>query len=98
MNSEFERCLKRNKIREFSRGRFLVKKELKTAKSDLERARSSFTDKDYKWATIQCYFSMFHSARSLLYAKGYREKSHHCLIIAMRALYAEKKLLSIYLV
>jgi uncharacterized protein (UPF0332 family) len=41
---------------------------------------------------------MFHSARALLYAKNYREKSHYCLIVAMRALYAEKKLLPVTLI
>lgn len=36
---------------------------------------------------------MFHSVRALLYAKNYHEKSHYCLIVALRALYADKKLL-----
>jgi uncharacterized protein (UPF0332 family) len=98
MNSEFEDCLKRGKIKKFSRGKSLVKKELGTAKSDIERAKVSFKDGDYKWTTIQCYYSMFHSARALLYARDYRERSHHCLIIAIRALYVEKKLLPLYLV
>lgn len=41
---------------------------------------------------------MFHSARALLYAKNYREKSHYCLIISLRALYVEQKLLPVTLV
>ena len=36
---------------------------------------------------------MFHSARALLYSKNYRERSHYCLIMALRALYVDKKLL-----
>jgi len=36
---------------------------------------------------------MFHSARALLYARDYREKSHYCLIVALRHLYVDKKLL-----
>jgi len=36
---------------------------------------------------------MFHSARALLFAKNYREHSHYCLIVAMRALYVETRLL-----
>ena len=41
---------------------------------------------------------MFHSARALLYAKNYREKSHYCLIISLRALYVEQRLLPVTLV
>lgn len=41
---------------------------------------------------------MFHSARALLYAKSYREKSHQCLIEAIRAIYLKKGLLDYTLV
>ena len=56
MNPEFEQCLKKNKIREFSRGEALLTKTLGTAQRDLERAEKTFNDKDYKWATIQAYY------------------------------------------
>lgn len=98
MDSEFENCLKRGKIRVFSRGKALVDKELSTARSDLEEAQESLTRAKYKWSTIQCYYSMFHSARALIYDKNYRERSHYCLMVAMRALYMETKQLSFSLV
>lgn len=92
-NLNFSDCLKAGKIRKFSRGRELVQKELKSAKFDLTTARVSFKNKNYKWASIQTYYSMFHSARALLYDKNYREKSHYCLIEAIRFLYiAEGKI------
>ncbi len=94
MNSEFQGCLKRKKIQDFSRGKSLVEKELKTAEQDLLSAKTSFGNKNYKWTTVQSYYAMFHCARALLYSKNYREKSHHCLIIALRALYVDKNLLS----
>jgi len=98
MNPEFKKCLKNQKIKVFSRGKTLTNKELKVAASDLEQAKISLKGNNYKWATIQCYYSMFHSARALLYVKNYRERSHHCLIVAIRELYVEKKLLSFYLI
>lgn len=94
MNSEFQECLQKGKIQEFSRGKSLAQKELDTAKKDFVDALDSFKRTKYKWATIQFYYSMFHSARALLYAKNYRERSHYCLIIALRSLYVDKKLLS----
>ena len=94
----FEDCLKKGKIREFSRGKVLVKKELESAMFDLQVAEESLRGKNYKWATIQTYYSMFHSARALLYIKNYREKSHYCLIEALRALYVEKGLVGYWLI
>lgn len=93
MNAEFKECLKRRRIQEFSGGKSLVGKELKIAAKDLKEAKETFDRKQYKWSTIQSYYSMFHSARALLYIRDYRERSHYCLIVALRALYVEKQLL-----
>jgi uncharacterized protein (UPF0332 family) len=93
MSSEFQKALDKKKILKFPKGKSLVKKELKAAKDDLEEAQDRFKKKKYKYATITAYYSMFHSARALLYAKGYREKSHYWLIVAMQTLYVEKGLL-----
>ena len=90
MSLEYDECLKRGKIKPFSRGITLAPKELEAAVSDLERAKKTYKDGDYKWATIQIYYSMFHSARTLLYAKNLREHSHYCLIAAIKTLYVEK--------
>ncbi len=93
MNADFEECLRRKRIWEFSRGKSLVEKELKTAEKDLADGKEGLQREKYKWSTVQAYYSMFHSARALLYAKNYREKSHYCLIVALRAFYVDKKLL-----
>ena len=91
MTREHDECIKRGKIKPFSRGITLAPKELETAKADLETARKTYKEDDFKWATIQIYYSMFHSARALLYAKNLREHSHYCLIAAIKALYVETK-------
>jgi uncharacterized protein (UPF0332 family) len=44
----------------------------------------------FKWATIQAYYSMFHSSRALLFSKGYREKSHFALLLALRELFSKE--------
>ncbi len=43
------------------------------------------------------FYSMFHSARALLYFKNFNEKSHYCLIEAIRTLYVEKKIIPVIL-
>lgn len=93
LDLEFEKCLKLGKIRTFSRGKILAVKELKTAQSDLKSAKSTFGQGNYKWATIQCYYSMFHSGRALLYAVNFREKSHLLLNKAKEFLQQTKNLL-----
>ena len=94
----FEQCLKSGKIKEFSQGKALVQKELQTAGQDLIDGKEGFERKKYKWTTIQSYYVMFHAARALLYAKNYREKSHYCLIIALRHFYVETGKLPVYFI
>ena len=94
---EFRECLAKGKIKEFSSAKKLVSKELKTSLNDMDTALKSLESGNYKWATIQGYYAMFHSARALLYSKGYREKSHYCLIVALRALFVLEGLLPLSL-
>jgi len=77
-----ERKIIRSRI---SRG--MVLKELEASKNDLGAARKSRDEEDYKWATVQAYYSIFHAAKALLYSKGFREKSHRGLLAALRQLY-----------
>ena len=90
MNQEFKQCLENKKIIPFERGKELVKKEFSTGESDLLDAKAGFQDKRYKWSTIQAYYAMFHASRALVYSKGYREKSHYCLSVALRTLFVEE--------
>jgi len=46
MTLGYDECLKRGKIKPFSRGRALAAKELKTAASDLDRAEKTYKDND----------------------------------------------------
>ena len=98
MSQEFKKCLERGRIKNFSPGPGLAKKELKLAEEDLKTATKSAKENNYKWSIIQSYYSMFHSARALLYLKKYREKSHYCLIESIRALYVKTGELNVSLI
>jgi len=97
-DTDFKDCLKRGKIKKFSKAKSLIPKELDSAKSDLKTAKDSLKRKNYKWATVQAYYSMFHTARTLIYSKGYREHSHYCLIVSLKTLFLSEKLLDVRLV
>ncbi|MCX5994197.1 MAG: HEPN domain-containing protein [Chloroflexi bacterium] len=92
MSSEYEECIQKGKIKPFSRGRSLVSKEMETSLADLKSAEKTFADGNYKWATIQVYYAMFHAARALLYSNNMRERSHYCLVVAIKELFVDKKL------
>jgi len=89
MRAEFRACLRRKDIVPFSAAPSLVPKELGQADYDLQAAKKSCDGGEFKWATIQAYYAMFHAARALLYTKGYREKSHYCLSVAFLELYVD---------
>lgn len=86
MKYQFEECLERGKIVRISSDPELIMKELHEAGADLLAAEHSLAGKNDKWAIIQGYYSMFHSLRSLVFARGYREKSQGCLKCAVETL------------
>jgi len=89
VNQDFEQCLENKKVIPFTKGKNLFKKELSIAKSDLSDAKAGYENGRYKWSTIQAYYAMFHAARALVYSRGYHEKSHYCLAVALRALFVD---------
>lgn len=98
MNQEFKQCLENRKIVSFPKGKELVKKELSVARSDLLDAEANYENRRYKWSTIQAYYAMFHAARALIYFRGYREKSHYCLSVALRELFVDEGKMDVQLV
>jgi len=93
VNLEFQKAIEKRRILHFSKGKVLIKKELEAAKDDLNEAKDRIKNKKYKYTTITAYYSMFHTARALIYSKGYREKSHYYLLVALQALFVDKGLI-----
>jgi len=89
MNQEFKDCLEQQKIIKDANAKRLVPREIEAAEKDLAVAQKSFREGQFKWTTIQSYYSSFHAARALLFSQGYRERSHYCLIQAIEALFVD---------
>ncbi|MBN1221830.1 MAG: HEPN domain-containing protein [Candidatus Aminicenantes bacterium] len=89
LSPELRKLLEDRKLTRFRKDRELVLKEIAAARSDLNDAKESLERNKFKWTTIQGYYSMFHSARALLFERGYREKSHYALLVAIRELYPD---------
>lgn len=95
MDPNFEKCLKNGGLTKFEADGAIIQKEMDAATLDLEGARKSLSEPDPKWATIKAYYSMFHTAKGLLYGKGYREKSHNCLAVAIKGLFVDEGALDV---
>ena len=87
----FERCIAEKRLIKIEPSPEMISKELESAEYDYGRAMESLKEKDAKWASIQAYYSIFHAAKALVLSKGYREKGHACLIIALKELYPGEK-------
>lgn len=85
-----QRLIEDRKVARIKRDPALIAAEIAAAMADLEDARESLELKKPKWATIQGYYALFHGLRALLFEMGFREKSHHALLAAVRELYADK--------
>jgi len=89
-SGELARLLNERKLVKAKISRDMVLKEIEAAQTDLKEAQDSFERRKFKWATIQSYYSMFHSARALLFSRGFREKSHYALLLAIRELFSNE--------
>lgn len=90
LSSSLRRLLEDRKIVRIKSDPALVAAEIEAAGADLKDARESLESDRPKWATIQGYYALFHGLRALLFEKGFREKSHHALLAAVRELYADQ--------
>ena len=93
MSRDFKKCLEKKSLYRSEGAKRLFKKEFESAEDDLGEAKLSLSEGRCKWATIQAYYSMFHAARALLYFKGYRERSHYCVVVGIEHLFADEGLL-----
>ena len=90
ISPELSRLLSERKITRAQISRDMILKEIEAAETDLKDVKDSFENDKFKWATIQSYYSMFHSARALLFSSSYREKSHYALLLAIRELFSKE--------
>ena len=93
--NDFQKCLEQKRIVKITQTKEMIDKEMASAEYDLKMADESLLKDDPKWASVQAYYSMFHCAKALILNKGYREKSHYCLIAALRELYIKPEELDI---
>ena len=50
--NEFERCIKERRLVKIKPSKEMIQKEVESAEYDLERARNSLGEDDFKWAAV----------------------------------------------
>jgi len=78
-------CMEKGLLRKGGVEKSKIRGSLDLAEHFLQRARGIMTQEYYDIAFTTAYNSMFHSARALLFSKGYSERSHYCMILALKA-------------
>lgn len=67
-------CLREGYLKRVRPDEGEIERELKASGDDLDYANVSYREENYKWATVQAYYSMFHAARSVLISMGLKER------------------------
>jgi uncharacterized protein (UPF0332 family) len=70
----------------------LAQKEFAESEYDLNAAKSELTAGNWKWAIVQAYYSMFHSAKAVMFLMGLKEKTHYSVGEFLEVLSKEGKL------
>ncbi|GAB1476361.1 hypothetical protein MASR2M70_11950 [Bacillota bacterium] len=92
--SRIEELLNKGKLKKYTYSIEMCQKEFAVGRKDLEAAISSYEADNFKWATIQAYYAIYHGVRALIFKSGYREESHAALKLSFKELYIEAGVLS----
>jgi len=95
MMSKIDELIKKRKLKKAEISIDMCLKEFNISYKDLQSAKRSFEDENYKWATIQAYYAVFHAVRCVIYKSGYREESHSAMKTAFKELYIETGLMPV---
>ena len=83
----FNDCLSKGLIRKDKTAPERVNKSLEIAERFLTSSKKNLEIEELEMVEIASYNSIFHSSRALLFKKGYTERSHICVILALKELY-----------
>jgi len=87
----FDDCLKNGFIKKDSTAPERVNKSLEIAIRFLISSKKNLDIDELEMAELASYNTIFHAARALLFKKEYTERSHTCLITALKALYIQNQ-------
>ena len=76
---DIKECLEKGLIKKDKPSLDRAKQSLEIAKLKLDKAKELLKLNILDMAEVNCYSSMFHSSRALLFRDGFRERSHYAI-------------------
>ena len=83
----FDACIRNGRLKPYQASEELLLKEIKTSLEEMDKARSCFREGRFEETVIQSYFAMYRSAKSLLFAGGYKDSNLYSLVAGVTRLY-----------
>jgi len=80
----YKECFERGLLRKTDITKEELQNQMKIAEDHIKKAELVFGKDTYDISFLTAYISVFHSARALLYSRGYKERSHFCLFEFVR--------------
>lgn len=90
---DYDYCVREKLLRKIPPSKEKAEGSIKTAYKWVEEAEKNLKIKAFNSSVISSYLAMFHSARSILFFDGFREKSHYCIARYLEEKYVGKRLL-----
>lgn len=90
---EVEKCFEKRQLMRSSPSLGLARKSLKQARTFLIDAEDMVKFEKERMGIIALYNAFFHTARSLLFKDGVKERSHYCVARYMEEKYVNAKLI-----
>jgi len=87
----FVDCIDKGLIRESADAKGKIEQSLAMGDKFLNSAKKNLDIEEYEVCEIIAYDALFHYARALLFSKGYTERSHACLFMALKKLYPDRQ-------
>ena len=75
----YDDCFSKGLLRKAGLTEEETKAQIDIALAYIIKAEKIFESEVFDMSFLASYISIFHSARALLYSKGYKERSHYCL-------------------
>lgn len=82
-------CLSKGYLKPDPQAAERIPGSLEVAARFLISARKNLNINEYEMSELASYNTIFHAARALLFNKGYIERSHVCVIVALKELYQQ---------
>lgn len=90
MKYDLNKLLEEDLIQGIPKNKEKAQLSMKTSEKWLGEAEKNLENETYRSCILSSYLAMFHSARSILYADGYREKSHFAVARYLESQYVNK--------